>query len=264
MIESKTIELMNLVIDGVASSSERAELDSRLSADPNARSYYEALSRLVRRLDSDPMIDPPAELEPRILDAVGELPPARQPRIEDGSPSWLRSFFSPRLRPWSTFGLGLAAGVFLLAAVQYGRPGFWDAARDIDPNRVSGSMVSDAARGSHPLATLPVEAENGTASGSLMVYRLGADIAVDVTLQSTMAVEWSVTFDPDAWTLRRVERKGTATAVFAANRSVIQGLHTGEGGMTLVFAGPPGAAKALVLKVLQGGQPVFEGSPAIR
>ena len=263
MIEPRTIELMNLVIDGVASPLERAELDSRLSADLAARSHYEALSQVVRRLDSDPMSDPPAELEPRILDAVDHLPAPNRARPDEGSTSWLKGFFSVKLRPWSTFGLGLAAGVFLLAAVQYGRPSFWDAARDIDPSRVSGSMVSDGARDGHPIATLPVETEHGTASGSLAVYPMGDHVAVDVVLQSTVAVEWSVTFDPDLWTLRRIERHGTATSAFVANRSVIQGLHTGEGGMTLVFSGPSDAAKALVLKILQGGQPVFEGSPII-
>jgi anti-sigma factor RsiW len=67
MIEPKVIDLMNLAIDGVASPRERAELEKALAADPTTRSYYESLARVVEKLNHDPMPEPPAELEPRIL-----------------------------------------------------------------------------------------------------------------------------------------------------------------------------------------------------
>ena len=253
------IELMNLAADGTASAAERRRLEEYLSAHPEARSYYEALSRLVNRLEADPIPDPPAGFESRILDTIHQLPVPGPARKAPASSSWSRGFFAPRLRPWSTFGLGLATGLFILAVVQYSRPGFWNAARDIDPSDVSGSMTG---RLVEPITTIPVETAEGTVSGSAVIYGRGADIVVDVKLQSTIPVEWMVSFDSDAWTLDRVERHGTATSAFAANRDSVQGLHTGEGGVTLVFHGPSAAAKAVVMKVLQGGQPVFESSPS--
>jgi hypothetical protein len=259
MIEPEIIERMNLVIDGVATPAQRAKLDEYLATHPDARSYYDALSQLVRRLHADPIPEPPAELEPRILDAIHQTPAFAPARDSEPSTPWLKGFLAPRLRPWSTFGLGLATGVFLLAAIQWGRPGFWDAARDINPSHVSGSMVSERA----PLGSIPVETEAGSVSGSAAIYAAGREVAVEVRLQSTVAVEWTVAFDPDAWTLLRVERHGVATSAFAANRGIVRGLHTGEGAVTVTFAGSPEAAQAVVIKILEGGQPVFEGAPSI-
>jgi hypothetical protein len=114
-----------------------------------------------------------------------------------------------------------------------------------------------------PIATIPVDSEAGIVSGSVVIYNRGTDVVVDVRLQSTVPVEWTLDFDDQALALDRIERHGTATSAFAANRGSVQGLHTGEGSVTLVFAGDAEAAKAIALKVLQGGQPVFEGRPAV-
>lgn len=260
MIEPGTIELMNLVVDGVATPAQRATLDEYLSSHPEGRSYYEALSRLAQRLDADPVPDAPPELEPRILNAVHHTPAFAPARNREQSTPWLKGLFTPGLRPWSTFGLGLAAGVFLLAAIQYGRPGFWDAARDISPSQVSGSMVRDRSA----LGSIPVETGSGSVSGSATAYRVGEEVIVEVKLESTVQVEWTLDYDREAWTLLRLERRGTATSQFAANPGSVRGLHSGEGGVTMAFAGGPEAAQSVVLKVFEGGQPVFEGTPSTR
>lgn len=255
MIAPRVIELMNLAIDGVASPKEHAELEAALAAHPETRAHYESLRRMTARLSADPMPEPPAQLEPRILDAI-EQAGIRRP-VPMAAPR--RGFFSFGLRPWSTFGLGLAAGALIVAVIQYNRPGIWEAGRAVDPGSVSGSMVSD---GRSPVGSIPVETKDGTVSGSATIYQQGPDMVVQVQLQSTVAVEWKVAFDGDAWTLERVERQETATAAFVANRASVQGLHTGEGGVTLVFSGSPDAAQAVVFTILQGGQPVFEGRPS--
>jgi anti-sigma factor RsiW len=254
MIAPELIDLMNLAIDGVATPRQRADLDAALAAQPEAREYYESLTRMVEKLNADPMPEPPAELEPRILGALEHASMRRPAPVA----AVRRGFFSVRLRPWSTFALGVAAGALLLTVIQIGRPGVWNAARDVDPGSVSGSMVSDDRA---PTSSIPVETKEGTVTGVASIYELDATVVVRVQLQSTVPVEWHLDFDGDAWTLLRVEREGTATAAFAANRTSVQGLHTGEGGVTLVFSGSPDAAQAIVLKLLEGGQPVFEGRP---
>jgi anti-sigma factor RsiW len=265
MTDPRITELMNLVLDGVATPSQHAQLEAHLSRHPDDRSHYEALSRVVRRLDSQPMTDPPAGLEPRILDAVARAPrgAAEAPApgsAERGYSNRIKDFLaSPRPRLWSTFGLGLAAGVFLFAAIQYGRPGAWDIARDIDPTQVSGTMM--ASPGREPAGSIPVEAPSGAVSGSAVVYQAEAGILVDVTLQSTVPVEWVLEFDDQAWSLARVEKKGDATSAFAANRGSIRGLHTGEGGVRVTFSGSVDGMQSVVFKVFQGGEPVFEGTP---
>jgi len=264
MNEAKLTELMNLVLDGVATPSQRSALETHLSQHPEARSEYDALARVSRRLDAEPMTEPPAELEPRILDTIHGMPRphASHAPSDGGISTWFKGFLAaPKLRPWSTFGLGLAAGAFLFAAVQYGRPGAWDLARDIDPSQVSGSMIEPAGR--EPVGSVTVNIPSGAITGSAVVYQAGSEIGVDVTLQSTVAIEWVVEFDGEAWALQRVEKKGDATRAFASNAGSVRGLHTGEGGVKLVFSGPADAAKSCVLKVFQDGQPVFEGTPAL-
>ena len=253
MIEPKVIDLMNLAIDGVASPRERAELEKALAADPTTRSYYESLARVVEKLNHDPMPEPPAELEPRILDAVQRESVRRPVQMAPVR----KGFFSFKLRPWSTFGLGLAAGVLIFAVIQEGRPGMWSA-RTVDPGSVSGSMVSDERA---TLGSIPVETDKGTVSGAATIEEQGSNMVVRLRLQSTVPIEWHVDFDGDSWSLLRVEREGTGTSAFAANRTSVQGLHTGEGGVTLVFHGTRDAAQAVVLKLLQAGEPVFEGRP---
>jgi hypothetical protein len=256
MIEPKVIELMNLAIDGVASSRERAELEKALATDPTTRSYYESLARVVDKLNHDPMPEPPAELEPRILQAVQHASfhrPMQMAPVRKG-------FFSLKLRPWSTFGLGLAAGALIFAAIQQGRPGLFNATHSVDPGSISGSMVSDDR---NAIASIPVETDNGTVSGTATIEEQGSNMVVRLRLQSTVAVEWHLDFDGTSWELLRVERQGTATGEFAANRTSVQGVHTGEGGVTLVFSGSRDGAQAVVLKLLQAGQPVFEGRPSM-
>lgn len=253
MIEPKVIDLMNLAIDGVASPRERAELEKALAADPTTRSYYESLARVVEKLNHDPMPEPPAELEPRILDAVQRESVRRPVQMAPVR----KGFFSFKLRPWSTFGLGLAAGVLIFAAIEQGRPGMWSA-HNADPGSVSGSMVSNARA---PLGSIPVETDKGTVSGAATIEEQGSNMVVRLRLQSTVPIEWHVDFDGGSWSLFRVEREGAATAAFAANRTSVQGLHTGEGGVTLVFHGDRDGAQAVVLKLLQDGEPVFEGRP---
>ena len=259
MIDPAIIELMNLVLDGAATPADRAKLEAHLSAHPEARSYYESLGQVLARLNADPIPEPPAGLEARILDAIHHIPVTGPTRAEDTSPSRLKGFFAPLLRPWPSFGLGLATGLFILAVVQYSRPDFWTAAGDIDPSNVSGSMTT---RVVEPIAVIPVDTPEGTVSGSAVIYGRGSDLVVDVKLQSTIPIEWNVAFDADAWTVDRIERHGTATNAFAANRGSVQGLHTGEGSVTIVFNGAPSAAHSVVFTVLQGGKAVFEGRPS--
>ena len=256
MIEPRLIELMNLAIDGVATPRERADLEAALAAQPDARVYYQSLARVVDKLNADPMPDPPAELEPRIFAAL-ERSDVRRPAMV--APTRRRFFSFGPLRPWSTFGLGLAAGMLILAVIQYGQPGIWQAGRDVTPSSVSGSMVPQE---KDAVASIPVETKQGTVTGTATVTRDGDNMVVRLQLQSTVAVEWKLAFDGDAWTLLRVERQGTATTAFAANRASVQGLHTGEGGMTLYFSGPAEAAQAVVLTLVQDNQTVFEGRPS--
>jgi hypothetical protein len=251
MIEPRLFELMNLAIDGVATPRERADLESGLAANPEARVYYQSLAGIAGKLGADPMPEPPAELEPRILDALQRSDVHRSGARAPVRRGFFR--FGP-LRGWSTFGLGLAAGMLLIVVIEFARPG-----QDISPSSVSGSMAPTER---NIIASIPVETKAGTASGNATISRDGDNMVVRLQLQSTVPVEWKLAFDGGAWSLLKIERQGSATAAFAANQNSVQGLHTGEGAFTLVFAGAADAANAVVLTLLQDGQTVFEGRPS--
>jgi len=112
MIEPTYIELMNMELDGTATESQRSQLRRYLEGHPEAATYYDELARVVRRLNAEPQVEPPAQLHPRIMAAVDRA--EREPLRAGG---WFASLLAPSGRTFATFGMGLAAGVFLLAAV---------------------------------------------------------------------------------------------------------------------------------------------------
>ena len=62
----RTEELVNLVIDGVATAEERAELERLLASSPETRGLYDATLELCRRLDHMPRLEVP-KARPKVL-----------------------------------------------------------------------------------------------------------------------------------------------------------------------------------------------------
>lgn len=186
MIDPKTIELMNRALDGVATEPERADLDRALTASPEARSHYEAISRLVRRLDAVEMIDPPSELHHKIVAAMSAVEPTRAvPHTshaghehEHGFAAWLRHAFSPPgLRYGATFGLGLAAGLVILLVLPTGP--------SVDPSHVSGTISTPP----RTTGSMPVSVPEAGVSGSVAVLDRGSVTQVRLKVDGG-GVEW--------------------------------------------------------------------------
>ena len=112
------------------------------------------------------------------------------------------------------------------------------------------------------LASIPVEPKRGNSNR----HRHGLpgetdNMVVRLQLQSTVPVEWTLSFDGDAWSLPGSNGRGRPRRPSAANRVSVKGYILASG-LTLVFAGAPEAAHAVVLTLVQDGQTVFEGSPS--
>lgn len=180
MIDPKTIELMNRVLDGAATEPERADLDRTLTASPEARHHYEEMGRLVRRLDAVPMAEPPADLHPRVVAAVDASGIRYRAGSSDehGFMAWLRRAFAPPgLRYASTFGLGLAAGAVILAMVRTGQP--------VDPSHVAGTLALPASTGS-----MPVAVPEAGLSGSVAVVDRGPGTQIRLKVDADGVTEW--------------------------------------------------------------------------
>jgi hypothetical protein len=197
MIDPKTIELMNRVLDGVATEPERADLDRALTASAEARSHYEAMSRLVRRLNAVEMVAPPSEMHQKIVAAVAAVEGVEKTRVvrhashahpdgdkDHGFMAWLRHALSPPgLRYGTTFGFGLAAGAIIVLVVLTGRPG--DATRGVDPSHISGTIATPS------MGTgLPVAVPEAGVSGSVAAFDHGAMTQVRLKIDGEEGIEW--------------------------------------------------------------------------
>jgi hypothetical protein len=215
-------------------------------SDPN-------LDDLIQRLDAFPMAEPPAEMHPRIMAAIGR---AGRPS-RGGTMAWISA---PRLRLATTFGFGLVTGAVLWSAVWFGKPGAWNTARRVDPSHVSGSMVEPAA-GREPLETIPISVADGGVSGSADVYRVGDETRFDVSVESPGPVEWSLSFDPAAWEVAGVGRPTGSAGTLAVGSADVRGSATGPAPVTVAMRRRDAhGAQAVVFQVVQSGRVVFERS----
>jgi hypothetical protein len=70
MSDQRTLELMNLAIDGQATPAELAELQHLLLTSVDARVTYESLQALAAELDAGPQSEPPPAMKEEILTAL--------------------------------------------------------------------------------------------------------------------------------------------------------------------------------------------------
>lgn len=250
MIDPKYIELMNLEVDGKASEGQRADLRRYLASNPAASSHFEDLARVVRRLDAQPMAEPPAELHPRVMSALEHAVriPARR-----GFAGWFAGVSaSSRRRTLSTFGLGIATGVFLLAAVQFGGSGSWDAIRGVDPSFLSGTMAPPA---TDPVARIDLDAAADGLGGVIEMSTVQGVTVIEARLESADPVTWTLDFEPGL-AVSRIE--APAGSAFGASSGEIHARHAGSGNYRIVLSGRADPVESVVLKVVRDGQVVVE------
>jgi hypothetical protein len=254
MIEAKFVEIMNLELDGAATESQRTELRRYLETNPVARAHFEALGGLVRQLDARPLVEPPTEFHPRVVAAVDAA------MVHPGhvaSPRGFRGVLSPsRFRIATTFGLGLVTGVFLLAAVQFGRPGAWDFARNVDPTQVGGTMAPPGA--SEPVGSIDVPESEAGAAGNVELYDSPDGTVAEVSFDSDAPVTWIMEYDPATLSVTQVDTP--KHGYFAVSQGEVRGIHPGHGPQKIVFAGRAEPVQSIVLKVVKDGNVVFERS----
>ena len=252
MIEPRTIELMNLELDGTATDAQREELRRHLAASPVAASHFEELGRVVRSLEARPLVEPPPQLHPRIMAAVDGA--VRSPAPEAGLAGWMQGLFAPRRRRvLGTFAMGLATGVFLLAAVQFGRSGSWEASRGIDPAALSGTMSSPTPP---PDAAIVLDAAADGLDGSIKLYTEHGVTVIDARLDAPHPVDWTLGFGGDL-AVSRIEAPGGA-AVFGASEGEVHGRQTGAGTYRIVLSGRAEPVESVVLKVVRDGGVLVE------
>ena len=77
-LDDRTLELIQLAIDGEATESDRAELDAILTNSAEARAMYEAMRDVARQLDGVPMAEPP-HVRPVVMERIRSRTVWRRP-----------------------------------------------------------------------------------------------------------------------------------------------------------------------------------------
>lgn len=238
MPDDRTLELLNLEIDGELSAADRADLSRRLLNDPLARAAREDLRRTCAGLATLALTEPPADLPERVLAA---LPKAT---IRGGQPS--RRFLS------SASMLRYAAAI--LGAVLVGTVAF-EASRSVsgvEADQTVGTMTS------------PPAPQSG--QGRLRID--SALVRGTVTL-APLAGELRVRFDFDA-----MQPAGAATpdaidvvVVRGVEKAQLRKLDATQQTMAVTMPGAVAAGEAVDVRVVASGVPVYEGrwqAPAAR
>ena len=65
-----TIELIQLAIDGEATPSQRAELESILAASPEARDYFDSIDRVAKTIGNAPRVEPSPSIRDDVMSAL--------------------------------------------------------------------------------------------------------------------------------------------------------------------------------------------------
>ncbi|OGT60350.1 MAG: hypothetical protein A3E01_16130 [Gammaproteobacteria bacterium RIFCSPHIGHO2_12_FULL_63_22] len=247
-IDPRTLDLIHAELDDELDAAGRAELSTRLAADPQARLQYDQLTRMAQSLARLPPMEPPAGLRQRWQPS----PPAPAP-------------LSPRVaahRRWLGRGVALAAATL---AVAFGLS-FTDIGRQsLDGQQLMGTMGSDTPAASDSARIVPVEAPGLSGTVALEPGQSGWDLVFKLDTAGPVSV--SATYDPAALRLEGYARAGSGDRSFTASPGRIgfvnQGaehlsLHLlpGEGGQVRIrFEGQEGTLQDMAITVPAGAPP---------
>lgn len=244
-IDPRTLELIHAELDDELDESNRAELSTRLAADPQARLQRDQLHRMAHSLARLVPMEPPAGLRTRWQ-----------------SPPLVPAALSPRAashRRWLGRGVAMAAATLALAfglsLTDIGR-------QSLDGDQLMGTIGSQASTTSEPARIVPVQAPGISGTVALEPGQSGWDLVFD--LESPGPVSVSATYDPAALRLEGYERAGSGDRSFTTRPGKIdfvnQGaqllslrLLPGDGGQVRIrFEGQEGTLQDLAITVPAG------------
>jgi hypothetical protein len=256
MIDAEFVELINMEIDGVLSSRDRAKLRSYLESNPEAAEYYGRLNSTVAAIESVSDPEPPAHLEEKILAAVpfGHYPTAASARGFGARVE--RWFLALRLQYAAVFIFGIVFGLLVYSAISYDDG---NGAGGLESGDFWGTMGQiSKIDGMEPAGKLDVDFNEVT--GKVSFYEHGAKLVADVSLASSDEIEWTLD-------------GGTANVSFDGYRSIsgssgnvvasgtgLRVLQTGEAHYLLFFTHRDHPMEPLMIRIFSADQLLLERS----
>lgn len=240
-------QLMEDVLDGVATPEQAARLQDRLANDPAARAHYLERIAFFRALGTDSeMVEPPAELAAGVMREVHKGP-RPIPGAKGLILSWRDSFQRRPILGWS-YAIGAAAAVIAVTVVIQTSPTTFGSRGSLP---VTGTMAPPDAGESWLQADRAVLTA-GDARGLIIVLKQRGGLMARVETHAPGLAELELTYDPVAVSVTRIEGpQGAETAVTTPGSLKLQ--LRGDAVAGIRFAGPAPAGSTLLVTLRASG-----------
>ena len=258
MIDHTYIDLINGEIDGVNSPADSEKLYRFLDANEKAKTYHEVLERIVRRMEAQPQVEPPAELLDRIMATIpGARPPAFEhtaSRETAGFFSWLREAWTrPQIRLAATFSFG-----FIVAAIVFTTIGYRGNSGDpLDQYQLSGTMKTiDSSDGFEQIGALAVDLEQ--VHGEVRLLESESTLLADVDLDSAGEIEWVLQYDDDDVAFEGFRRFARGSSEVAAAGTEMRVTHRGDNRFLLFFSQKDDSPAPIKIQIFAADRLIYE------
>ena len=232
MIDERTIELIHGDIDRELGEADRADLQQRLDADPQARNMHAQLTDMSAALARLPEVTPPG-LHQQLIQAT--RPRARVISSRERRAQMVR------------YGWAMAAGMVLavvgLSLTDTGRPNF-------DPGELAGTMGRQAAHPAGAVAARTVAAPG--LNGSIALSPADDRWLLLFDLQSPQPVQVSATYDAAAFRLSGYAQGDSGVTSFDASPGRIGFVN--EGAQRVALFLQPGAGGTVRIRFEGAGK----------
>lgn len=230
MTNERFEELLNKEIDGIATPSEIAELNSYLQAHPDARQLRDDLHRLSGMLRHIEEVEPPAGLKSYIMAAVPQGRTDAKPRFS--VVAWVRDLIETRttFQYAYVFAAGLIVGVALYSLVTVQTPA------TTDPASVTGSILFN--NSSIPLKDGPgfeLNLAEERIQAKVQTKHSESLVVVDVRLQAQREVVLRVQFEQQQLRFKGYSQSRTTPAKLTLSDHGLVMTSLGENHYILAF-----------------------------
>ena len=247
MVDDKYIELMNLSLDNSLSADQKAALDEYLSNHPDAREYFEGLSRAASWLLQIPGADPPPNVKHNVMAAIHKITPITKKRSSLWS--WVRDVLQIRIawRYAYAFAAGVLCGIAVLAVSLHGP----ESSTSVDTSLATGTMVLSRSI----VEFAPVDSTSfqfGSIGGTLETKALDNQVVLRIDVVSRIEITIEVIFDLDDLSFTGLWQKEHFQGSVVLTDSVVTLKQPGNCAVILLFTDKQPVVTDLVIEVKSG------------
>jgi hypothetical protein len=257
MTEEDFMDLVDKVICGEITEAERAELEAYLAENEEARMLYEQTVETCDLLGKVKDLEPPPDLEDRIMRSVDtERYHAR--RVPEPRPSIWRTIFQPRFRLAYAFSLGIIVGLLVYSQIGgFGIGGYRAGSGRIDVTHLYGTIAGKGVEGVREIGCLRVK--HSDLSGEITMLRVGELLVIAPRLAPGSDLGVRIDFDPGAIRFEGFGSPEGPGVRVEVEEGYVRSFGTGDGRYVMSITGHEARPADLGVKVIRAGEIVYQG-----